>query len=160
MCETPSHPRWSSITARTDWSGQTSISAPRTKGLQVTFTVGYALILDHILGATAHKPGHPAYTGTLSLRYVRGTRLGELHAEARVVRLDGVKTFAVGHIADSEGVTVEAEGVFITQGTARRKTSGEQGVTFAGRDWPKAKGRISAALLVELPGIEPARYRR
>jgi acyl-coenzyme A thioesterase PaaI-like protein len=72
-----------------------------------------ALILDHVLGATAHKPGRPAYTGTLTLRYVRGTRLGELHAEARVDRVDGAKTFAVGHIADAEGVTVEAEGVFI-----------------------------------------------
>jgi acyl-coenzyme A thioesterase PaaI-like protein len=72
-----------------------------------------ALILDHILGATAHKPGRPAYTGTLTLRYVRGTRLGELHAQARVDRVDGAKTFAVGHIADADGVTVEAEGVFI-----------------------------------------------
>jgi acyl-coenzyme A thioesterase PaaI-like protein len=72
-----------------------------------------ALILDHVLGATAHKPGRPAYTGTLTLRYVRGTRLGELHAQARVDRVDGAKTFAVGHIADADGVTVEAEGVFI-----------------------------------------------
>jgi hypothetical protein len=27
--------------------------------------------------------------------------------------VDGAKTFAVGHIADADGVTVEAEGVFI-----------------------------------------------
>ena len=72
-----------------------------------------ALILDHILGATAHKPGRPAYTGTLTLRYLRGTRLGELHVQARVDRVEGVKTFAVGHIADANGITVEAEGVFI-----------------------------------------------
>lgn len=72
-----------------------------------------ALILDHILGATAHKPGRPAYTGTLTLRYLRGTRLGELHAQAQVDRVEGVKTFAVGHIADANGITVEAEGVFI-----------------------------------------------
>ena len=73
-----------------------------------------ALILDHVLGATAHQPGRPAYTGTLSLRYVRGTPLGRVRASAHVDRIDGAKTLAVGHIADDEGVTVTAEGVFIT----------------------------------------------
>jgi uncharacterized protein (TIGR00369 family) len=73
-----------------------------------------AMLLDHILGATAHKPGKPAVTGTLTSRYLRGTRLGQaLRAEAYVDRVDGAKTFAVGHISDDEGVTVQAEGVFI-----------------------------------------------
>jgi acyl-coenzyme A thioesterase PaaI-like protein len=73
-----------------------------------------ALILDHVLGATAHLPGNPAYTGTLSVRYVRGTPLGlPLRAQAHVDRIDGSKTFAVGNIADEKGVTVQAEGVFI-----------------------------------------------
>lgn len=72
-----------------------------------------ALVLDHILGATAHQPGRPAVTGTLTVRYERGTPLGPLHAEARIDRIDGVKTFAVGHLADAQGVTVRAEGVFI-----------------------------------------------
>jgi acyl-coenzyme A thioesterase PaaI-like protein len=73
-----------------------------------------ALILDHVLGATAHLPGKPAYTGTLTLRYLRGTPLGQpLQAQAHVDRVDGTKTFAVGHIADAEGITVQAEGVFI-----------------------------------------------
>jgi Thioesterase superfamily len=72
-----------------------------------------ALILDHILGATAHQPGSPAFTGTITLRYLRPTRLGRLHAEAHVERSEGVKTYAVGHISDEQGVTVEAEGVFI-----------------------------------------------
>lgn len=73
-----------------------------------------ALILDHVLGATAHKPGKPAVTGTLTLRYVRGTPLGQpLRACARVERIEGAKTFVVGHIAGADGVTVEAEGVFI-----------------------------------------------
>lgn len=74
-----------------------------------------ALILDHVLGATAHQPGRPAYTGTLTLRYRRRTALGRpLRAEAHIDRIEGVKTFSVGHIADADGVTVEAEGVFIT----------------------------------------------
>ena len=72
-----------------------------------------AMLLDHVLGATAHKPGKPAYTGTLRVRYLRGTPLGPLHAEARVDRVEGVKTYAIGHLADAQGVTVEAEGVFI-----------------------------------------------
>jgi acyl-coenzyme A thioesterase PaaI-like protein len=80
-----------------------------------------ALILDHVLGATAHLPGKPAYTGTLTLRYLRGTPLGQpLRAQARVDRIDGTKIFAVGHIADGEGVTVQAEGVFIHPRSAQR----------------------------------------
>lgn len=80
-----------------------------------------AMLLDHILGATAHKPGKPAVTGTLTTRFRRGTRLGRpLRAEARVVRVEGVKTFAVGHLADADGVTVEAEGVFIYPKQAER----------------------------------------
>jgi acyl-coenzyme A thioesterase PaaI-like protein len=80
-----------------------------------------ALVLDHVLGATAHQPGRPAVTGTLTLRYLRGTPLGQpLHARARVERIDGTKTFAVGHIADAEGVTVQAEGVFIHPRKAQR----------------------------------------
>lgn len=76
-----------------------------------------ALILDHMLGATAHQPGNPAFTGTLTVRYVRPTRLGRIHTEARVERHEGIKTFAVGHIADADGVvTVEAHGVFIRPG--------------------------------------------
>lgn len=71
-----------------------------------------AMVLDHVLGATAHKPGRPAYTGTLSIRYLRGTPLGLLHAEARVDRVDGAKTFVVGHLSDAKGITVRAEGVF------------------------------------------------
>jgi acyl-coenzyme A thioesterase PaaI-like protein len=72
-----------------------------------------ALILDHVLGATAHQPERPAYTGTLTLRYLRGTPLGPVRAHAHVDRVDGAKTFAKGHIADSQGITVTAEGVFI-----------------------------------------------
>jgi acyl-coenzyme A thioesterase PaaI-like protein len=71
-----------------------------------------ALVLDHVLGATVHKPGKPAYTGTLNIRFLRGTPLGPLRAEARVDRVEGVKTFAVGHLTDAQGITVQAEGVF------------------------------------------------
>jgi acyl-coenzyme A thioesterase PaaI-like protein len=73
-----------------------------------------AMILDHVLGATAHKPGRPAYTGTLTLRYHRRTSLQRtLRAEAWVENTEGVKTFAAGQISDAAGVTVSAEGIFI-----------------------------------------------
>ncbi len=72
-----------------------------------------ALILDHLLGATAHQPGRAAFTGTITIRYLRPTKLGLLHAEARVDRDEGSKTFAVGNISDGQGITVEAQGVFI-----------------------------------------------
>jgi acyl-coenzyme A thioesterase PaaI-like protein len=78
-----------------------------------------ALVLDHVLGAAASSQERPRLTGTITLRYVRTTRLGNLHAEARIARTQGVKTYAVGHLADDEGVTVEAEGVFIQPRWAR-----------------------------------------
>ena len=71
-----------------------------------------ALLLDHLLGAAAHKPDQPAVTGTLTVRYEAGTPLGPLHAEARVDRVEGAKTFVVGHLESGGAVTVRAEGVF------------------------------------------------
>jgi len=78
-----------------------------------------ALVLDHVLGAAASSQEKPRLTGTITLRYVRTTRLGNLHAEARIDRTEGVKTYTVGHLADEQGVTVEAEGVFIQPRWAR-----------------------------------------
>lgn len=72
-----------------------------------------ALILDHALGDAASSPEKPRLTGTITMRYRRMTPLGELHVEAAIVRAEGVKTFAAGHLADAHGVTVEAVGVFI-----------------------------------------------
>jgi acyl-coenzyme A thioesterase PaaI-like protein len=72
-----------------------------------------ALVLDHILGAAASSPEKPRLTGTITLRHIRMTRLGQLHAEARITWADGVKTYTAGYLADDDGVTVEAEGVFI-----------------------------------------------
>ncbi|WP_046321488.1 PaaI family thioesterase [Mycobacterium sp. UM_Kg1] len=79
-----------------------------------------ALILDHVLGEAASDGlTKPNYTGTITVKYLRGTPLGPLHAEASVYRKDGVKTYARGHISDAAGVTVEADGVFITPSWAR-----------------------------------------
>ena len=78
-----------------------------------------ALILDQLLGEAAAAAGKPGMTGTLTVRYRRATPLGALRGEAQVDRVDGVKTYVVGHIADAEGVCVEAEGVFILPRWAR-----------------------------------------
>jgi hypothetical protein len=53
------------------------------------------------------------------LKYLRGTPLGRLRAEAAIERTKGVKTFARGFLADADGPTVEAEGVFIKPAWAR-----------------------------------------
>lgn len=73
-----------------------------------------ALVLDHVLGESASPDGKPRFTGSFTVRYLRATPLGPLHAEARITRVEGVKTFAAGFISDADGITVEAEGVFIT----------------------------------------------
>lgn len=73
-----------------------------------------ALILDHLLGEAASPDQKPRFTGSITVRYLRATPLGALHVEAVRTRTDGVKTYCTGTIADAEGITVEAEGVFIT----------------------------------------------
>jgi acyl-coenzyme A thioesterase PaaI-like protein len=78
-----------------------------------------AKILDHVLGDAASTPGVHRLTGTLTVRYRRLTPLGRLRAEAWVSHSQGVKSHAVGHIADEAGVTVEAEAVFIEPRWAR-----------------------------------------
>jgi acyl-coenzyme A thioesterase PaaI-like protein len=79
-----------------------------------------ALVLDHILGEAASGGlTKPNFTGTISCRYVRATPLGRLRAEAYIDRVEGVKTFARGFIADADGICVEADGVFITPAWAR-----------------------------------------
>jgi len=78
-----------------------------------------ALVLDHVLGETASDGITPRFTGTITMRYLRTTKLGRLHAEAHIDRTEGVKTYVVGHLADEDGITVEAEGVFIKPRWAR-----------------------------------------
>ncbi|QKT07420.1 PaaI family thioesterase [Gordonia sp. X0973] len=72
-----------------------------------------ALLLDQVLGSAADHAGVPGMTGTLTVRYRRGTRLGPLRVHARVDRVEGVKTFAVGQVETADGVCAEAEGIFV-----------------------------------------------
>jgi acyl-coenzyme A thioesterase PaaI-like protein len=78
-----------------------------------------ALLLDHFMGVTASSMQRPSMTGTLTLRYVRGTPLGPIRLEGRIDRYEGYKTIVVATISDPEGVTVEADGVFVMPRWAR-----------------------------------------
>jgi acyl-coenzyme A thioesterase PaaI-like protein len=79
-----------------------------------------ALVLDHLLGEAASDGlTKPRFTGTITVKFLRGTPLGALRGEAAVVRSDDVKTFVRGHLSDGSGVTAEDEGVFILPAWAR-----------------------------------------
>jgi acyl-coenzyme A thioesterase PaaI-like protein len=79
-----------------------------------------ALVLDHILGEAASDGlTKPLFTGTITLRYLRGTPLGPLRAEAFIERTEGIKTYTRGYLGDADGWTVEADGVFIKPAWAR-----------------------------------------
>ena len=79
-----------------------------------------ALVLDQLLGEAATAGlTEPKFTGTITVRYLRGTPLGPLQAEAWVDHSAEYKTYACGVIRDAQGPTVEAEGVFIMPAWAR-----------------------------------------
>lgn len=78
-----------------------------------------ALLLDQVFGHAASLGGAPGMTGTLTIKYRRPTPLGPLYIEGRIARVSGIKTTVVGHIADADGITVEAEGLFILPRWAR-----------------------------------------
>lgn len=109
------------MTATAPGAGASSISTPRTRAPPGLVHGGVcALVLDHVLGEAASEGmTKPLFTGTITVRYLRGTSLGRLRAEANIERTEGVKTFVSGHLSDSEGVTVEAEGIFVQPVWAR-----------------------------------------
>lgn len=80
-----------------------------------------ALLLDQVLGECAAASGSPGMTGTLTLRYVRPTPLGDCSIEAWVDRVERVKTFVRGELRNADGdPTVEVEGIFILPRWARQ----------------------------------------
>ena len=78
-----------------------------------------ALILDQMLGEAAGAGGKPGMTATLTLTYRQRTPLGDLRSSAWIEKAEGIKTWARGEISGPEGVTVEAEGLFILPRWAR-----------------------------------------
>jgi acyl-coenzyme A thioesterase PaaI-like protein len=86
-----------------------------------------ALMLDQVLGESAADGGSPGMTGTLTLRYLRPTPLGDCSAEAWIDRVEGVKTIVRGEFRRADGKpTVEVEGIFILPKWARAALAEEQ----------------------------------
>jgi acyl-coenzyme A thioesterase PaaI-like protein len=86
-----------------------------------------SLVLDQMLGQAAGAGGKPGMTATLTLTYRQRTPLGDLTCRAWIERVDGYKTWARGELSGPEGVTVEAEGLFILPKWAReRMANGEE----------------------------------
>jgi acyl-coenzyme A thioesterase PaaI-like protein len=82
-----------------------------------------ALVLDQLLGEATGAGGKPGMTASLTLTYRRATPLGDLRAEAWIERSEGIKTWARGHLSDVDGITVEAEGLFILPRWAREQVA-------------------------------------
>jgi hypothetical protein len=78
-----------------------------------------ALVLDQMLGEAAGAGGKPGMTASLTLTYRQRTPLGDLHTSAWIEKVEGIKTWARGEMVGPEGVTVEAEGLFILPKWAR-----------------------------------------
>jgi acyl-coenzyme A thioesterase PaaI-like protein len=72
-----------------------------------------ALLLDQIMGVTASNYNRLTMTGTLTIRYRRGTPLGPVRLEAWISGESERKVFVEATVADAQGVTAEATGVFI-----------------------------------------------
>jgi acyl-coenzyme A thioesterase PaaI-like protein len=85
-----------------------------------------SLVLDQMLGQAAGAGGKPGMTATLTLTYRRRTPLGDLTSRAWIERVEGHKTWARGEICGPDGVTVEAEGLFILPKWARDRMTGDE----------------------------------
>jgi hypothetical protein len=110
---------------------------PEGRGVRSAFTLGaayegppgsvhggvLALVLDQMLGEAAGAGGRPGMTATLTLGYRQRTPLGDLSSEAWIERSEGIKTWARGEIRGADGVTVEAEGLFILPKWARESVA-------------------------------------
>jgi len=80
-----------------------------------------SLVLDQMLGQAAGAGGKPGMTAALTLSYRQRTPLGNLTSRAWIERAEGHKTWARGEICGPDGVTVEAEGLFILPRWARER---------------------------------------
>ncbi len=85
-----------------------------------------ALLLDQLVGQAAAAGGHPGMTGTLTVKYHRGTPLGDLYGSAQVTDVDGPKTFVRGELGDAEGATVTCEAIMVLPRWAREKLGDQE----------------------------------
>ena len=77
-------------------------------------------ILDHIMGRTHVRTGHPGMTGGLSIRYLKPTPLHEvIHISAEAVELDDKRTEVKAAMRWGEVTTATAEAIFVRVDSAR-----------------------------------------
>lgn len=88
-----------------------------------------ALLLDQLVGQAAAAGGHPGMTGTLTVKYHRGTPLGDLYGKAWTTSTDGPKTFVSAELGDAEGATVTCEAIMILPRWARTAVENRPGGT-------------------------------
>lgn len=91
-----------------------------------------ALLLDQVMGETASGFKRLTMTGTLTLRYRRGTPLGPVRIESRIASESGRKITVQAHLAGPDGQpTVEATGLFIIPSWAPVDESDRSWARFA-----------------------------
>ncbi|MED5315070.1 MAG: PaaI family thioesterase [Pseudomonadota bacterium] len=77
-------------------------------------------ILDHIMGMTHVRTGHPGMTGGLSIRYLKPTPLHEvINISAVAVELDDKRTEVKATMSWGEVTTATAEAIFVRVDSAR-----------------------------------------
>ncbi|MBS4752786.1 PaaI family thioesterase [Nocardioides sp. zg-ZUI104] len=91
-----------------------------------------SLIIDQVLGHAVGAGRQPAMTGTLTIRYERGTPLGDLRVEAWVERREGVKIYAGAHVLGPDGPTAVAEAVFVVPRRFRDQLTDDTGAADQG----------------------------
>ncbi len=71
-------------------------------------------VLDHIMGMTHVRTGHPGMTGGLSVRYLKPTPLNQLiEISAEATELDEKRTKVKGTMRCGETTTATAEAIFV-----------------------------------------------
>lgn len=94
--------------------GRTRIGAPWAGPPGLVHGGVVALLFDELLGSVNVSKGLGAMTGTLSVRYERGTPLDtDLDLDAWIDRVEGRKIITHGTISVDGAVTARAEGIFI-----------------------------------------------
>ncbi|GAA4659495.1 PaaI family thioesterase [Gordonia humi] len=73
-----------------------------------------ALLMDQLVGECASTiVNMPHFTGTLTVRYLRPTKLGRVDLRAEVTGTQDRKTFVHVEVRDREGVTADGEAIMI-----------------------------------------------
>ncbi|MGO3326551.1 PaaI family thioesterase [Gordonia sp. (in: high G+C Gram-positive bacteria)] len=73
-----------------------------------------ALLLDQLVGECASSiDSVPHFTGTLTVRYLRPTRLGTISLRAEITESQGRKTFVRAEIRDDDGPTATCEAIMV-----------------------------------------------